>query len=115
MGLAARGAVAPLAAALRSPDSYVRGFAAWTLGNLGSVARDAVPALVQALGEPEGAPAVEAALARIGPAAAEAVPALLLDLKHKDGGRRWRAARTLGRPGPAPRPPLPGLVSGPHD
>jgi HEAT repeat protein len=115
MDLAGLGAVAQLATALRSPDSYVRGFAAWTLGNLGSAARDAVPALVQALGETEGAPTVEAALARIGPAAAEAVPALVLDLQHKDAGRRWRAARTLGRLGPAARAAVPGLVDALHD
>ena len=115
MDLAGLGAVAQLATVLRSPDSYVRGFAAWTLGNLGPAARDAVPALVQALGETEGAPTVEAALARIGPAAAEAVPALLLDLQHKDAGRRWRAARTLGRLGPAARAAVPGLVDALHD
>src|SRR6266496_4536582 len=72
--------VSSLAKALGNPDGYVRAFAAWCLGNLGPAAREAVPALVEALGPDDTANVVAAALARIGPAA----------------GGRWRAARTLG-------------------
>ncbi len=92
--------VSSLAKALGNPDGYVRAFAAWSLGNLGPDAREAVPALVEALVPDDTANVVAAALARIGPAAAEAVPALVADLRGPDSGRRWRAARTLGRIGP---------------
>ena len=92
--------VPSLSRALAHTDGYVRGFAAWSLGNLGPAAREAVPAMVEALGPDDTANVVAAALARIGPAAAEAVPALVADLRGPDPGRRWRAARTLGRIGP---------------
>jgi HEAT repeat protein len=92
--------VSSLAKALGNRDGYVRAFAAWSLGNLGPDAREAVPALVEALGPDDTANVVAAALARIGPAAAQAVPALVADLRGPDAGRRWRAARTLGRIGP---------------
>jgi HEAT repeat protein/lysophospholipase L1-like esterase len=93
--------VAALSAALARPDPYVRGFAAWALGNLEGAAVEAVPALVAALKEDDTATVVAAALARIGPGAAQAVPALVASLKDGDAGRRWRSARALGRIGPA--------------
>jgi HEAT repeat protein/lysophospholipase L1-like esterase len=93
--------VAALSAALTRPDPYVRGFAAWALGNLEGAAGEAVPALVAALNEDDTATVVAAALARIGPGAAQAVPALVASLKDADAGRRWRSARALGRIGPA--------------
>ncbi len=96
--------VSSLAKALGNSDGYVRAFAAWSLGNLGPGARDAVPALVEALGPDDTANVVAAALARIGPAADQAVPALVADLRGPDAGRRWRAARTLGRIGPLAEP-----------
>ena len=76
-------------------------FAAWTLGNMGDGARDAVPALARALAREKTNAVVSGALARIGPAAGQAVPVLLEALRSPDADRRWRAARTLGRIGPA--------------
>ena len=92
--------VSLLASALDSEDAYVRGFAAWSLGNLGPSAREAVPKLIEALQHDDTERVVATALARIGPAAAEAVPALAQALHEADAGRRWRAARALGRIGP---------------
>ena len=103
------GAVPSLVHSLGSRDDYVRGFAAWSLGNLGPAAQDAVPALVQALGVDDTASVAAAALARIGPAAAQAVPALAADLHGREAGRRWRAARTLGRIGPLAEAAVPEL------
>ncbi len=85
--------------ALASTDDYVCAFAAWSLGNLGGRARDAVAALVTALARPRTEAVVSGALARIGPAAAAAVPALVESLRSPNADRRWRAARTLGRIG----------------
>jgi lysophospholipase L1-like esterase len=94
------GDVPALVRALASTDAYVRGFAAWSLGNLQEAARDAVPALVAAINEDETSAVVAGALARIGPAAEAAVPSLAEALRSPDPGRRWRAARALGRIGP---------------
>ncbi len=90
-----------LVAALESPDDYVAAFAAWSLGNLGAAAREAVPALARALSRARTDAVVAGALARIGPAAEGAVPTLVAALRGDDADRRWRAARTLGRIGPA--------------
>ncbi len=90
-----------LLGALGSRDDYVSAFAAWTLGNMGARAREAVPALARALTREKTDAVVSGALARIGPAAGQAVPVLLEALRSPDADRRWRAARTLGRIGPA--------------
>jgi HEAT repeat protein len=109
------GAVPGLVHSLGSPDDYVRGFAAWSLGNLGPAAEGAVPALVEALGADDTASVAAAALARIGPAAAQAVPALVADLHGSEAGRRWRAARTLGRIGPLAEAAVPDLQAALRD
>jgi HEAT repeat protein len=108
-------AIPALTRALRHRDSYVRAFAAWTLGNLGPEAKDAVPALAAVLGPDDTAGVVAAALARIGPAAAQAVPALVADLHGPDAGRRWRAARTLGRIGSTAAAAVPDLQAALRD
>ena len=91
-----------LVAALDSADDYVAAFAAWSLGNLGGRgARGRCPALARALARERTDAVVAGALARIGPAAADAVPALVEALRSANADRRWRAARTLGRIGPA--------------
>jgi lysophospholipase L1-like esterase len=105
------GDVPRLVDALRSPDGYVVGFAAWTLGNLGPAAEAAVPALAVALARPETNAVVSAALARIGPAAAGAVGVLVEALGDADSDRRWRAARTLGRIGPPAAAAVPRLTA----
>jgi HEAT repeat protein len=105
----------PLVAALGSRDAYVRAFAAWTLGNMGAAAGEAVPALAARVDDPDIDVVVSAALARIGPGAPAAVPALVAALKEKDAGRRWRAARTLGRIGPGAGEAVPALVAALRD
>ncbi len=105
------GDVPGLVAALQSDDVYVRGFAAWRLGNFREEAREAVPALAAVLEQPDTHVVVSAALARIGPAATEAIPALVSALSSPEGGRRWRAARTLGRIGPGAADAVPALVT----
>jgi HEAT repeat protein len=104
------GDVPRLVAALASSDPYVATFAAWTLGNMGGKAADAVPALAHALAREKTDAVVSAALARIGPAAAAAVPVLVEELRSEDPDRRWRAARTLGRIGPASAVAVPLLT-----
>jgi len=100
-----------LAEALGNADGYVVAFAAWSLGNLGEAAQEAVPALARALSRDDTNAVVAAALARIGPAAAGAVGVLVEALKSENPDRRWRAARTLGRIGPAAEPAVPLLIS----
>jgi lysophospholipase L1-like esterase len=107
----ARGDVPRLVDALGSADPFVAAFAAWTLGNLGEAAQEAVPALAKALSREEMNAVVGAALARIGPAASGAVGVLRDDLRSDNADRRWRAARTLGRIGPAAAPAVPLLTS----
>jgi HEAT repeat protein len=45
--------VPALTEALKDPASFVRGIAAWHLGDLGPVAKDAVEALIEALNDPD--------------------------------------------------------------
>jgi lysophospholipase L1-like esterase len=106
----AAGDVPGLVAALGSADVYVAAFAAWSLGNLGTEARAAVPDLARALARDETNAVVAGALARIGPAAAAAVTALVDGLRSADADRRWRAARTLGRIGPPAASAVPSLA-----
>jgi UDP-N-acetylmuramyl pentapeptide phosphotransferase/UDP-N-acetylglucosamine-1-phosphate transferase/HEAT repeat protein/lysophospholipase L1-like esterase len=118
--LAPETALPQLAALLRGDDPYLRGFAAWTLGEMGPRAEAAVPALVDALAREEGygRGGASAALAKMGPAARSAVPALVQGLEDGDGERRWKAARTLGRIGPAAEAAVPALIarlSDPHE
>jgi HEAT repeat protein/lysophospholipase L1-like esterase len=100
-----------LIAALQSEDGFVVGFAAWSLGNLGSSAEAAVPGLAQALSRDDTNAVVSAALARIGPAAAGAVPVLVEALRSENADRRWRAARTLGRIGAHAGAAVPALAA----
>jgi HEAT repeat protein len=98
--------------ALSSSDTYVRGFAAFCLGEIGAPAASAVPALIAALRAEDGYDrgGAASALARIGPAASAAVPALLEGLRSTDGDRRWKAARILGRIGAPATEAVPDLV-----
>ena len=106
-----------LAITLQSADAYVRGYAAFSLGELGPPAAPAVPALVAALQAGDGYDrgGAASALARIGPAAAAAVPALLEGLRSSDGDRRWKAARILGRIGAPAAQAVPALVQSLRD
>ena len=101
-----------LVGVLASDDTYVRGFAAFALGELGPAAAPAVPALVAALARDDGYDrgGAGAALARVGPAASAAVPTLLDGLGSGDGDRRWKSARILGRIGPPASAAVPALI-----
>lgn len=79
-GAAAKAAVTPLTEALRDSDDYVRMYAAEALGQIGSEAAGAVPALVLVMQKDSyGTARSQAALAlgNIGPAARSAVPSLM--------------------------------------
>jgi len=94
-------AVPALAEALRDSDRFVREAAAEALAQIGPAAKDAVPALLDALHGKEDAEFVDArrkaawALCRIGPDANVALPALVKALGDKDRGVRLAAAGAL--------------------
>jgi HEAT repeat protein len=77
--------------------------AAVTLGNIGSPARAAIPALAQALGDQDFNIRMEAALAlaKIGPDYSQAAPQLERLLRDSSSGVRLRAALALWRLHPA--------------
>lgn len=96
------GALARLIPLVDSPDDDVRGFAVWSLGELGPSAAEAAPALERALRDEDRRRGVASqALAKLGPAALPAAPALVDVLRADDARRRWNAAIALGRIGPA--------------
>ena len=88
---------------LQDPDSDVRSIAAVTLGEIGSEAKDAVPALIQLLQDQDAEGFVRAnaalALREIGPEAKDAVPALIQALQDQDKYVRRDAAGALGKIG----------------
>jgi HEAT repeat protein len=92
--------------ALGSPDAYIRGFAAWTLGRAGPAAGAAAPALEKALRDPE--PGLRAlavrALGNIGRSDAAVVASLADVVAHGVGEGRWRALRALAKLGPSAAP-----------
>ena len=106
-----------LAEALGGPDSFVRGFVAWYLGEMGPAARSALPALVVAQNDPD--PGVRAlvlrSLAVVGAGAPEAIEALRKALREGTGDDRWKAARSIGKLGPAGRVAIPDLVTALRD
>ena len=93
--------------ALGDKDLGVRRSAAFSLGEMGSAAQEAIPTLIRVVQSDDDLGAQELAiraLGKIGPAAAPAVPALIEILKGKDSSRRFlrlAAIRTLGQIGPA--------------
>jgi HEAT repeat protein/lysophospholipase L1-like esterase len=107
-----------LVAALDSADEYVRGFATYALGELGSAAGErAALALAERVRAQGGAGRSGAAraLSKMGGAAKGAVPLLIVELQSEREQRRWRAARTLGRIGPDARAALPALLQALQD
>jgi HEAT repeat protein len=88
---------------LSDPDADVRVAAAEALGSFGRAAREAVPALTEALrlGTPTLRLAAVQALAGIGLPSQAAIPALATALKTPDVRVRLAAARLLGKFGPA--------------
>jgi HEAT repeat protein len=79
---------------------------------MGHKAREAAPALGEALADPEVDVRMGSAMAleSIGPDAAPAVPALVKALKDREGVVRQRAAIALGSIGPAAQGAVPALV-----
>ncbi|HZU37548.1 MAG TPA: HEAT repeat domain-containing protein, partial [Gemmataceae bacterium] len=110
---------APAVPALIKAVQARRVLAAMALGAIGPAAKDAVPALRQALADkktttdlignadpalsrlgitkPSLAGAAAAALEQIGPAAEPAIPELIATLKHPQADARYQAAHALGR------------------
>lgn len=107
-------AVAPIAHVLaHDPDPQVRFQAAGALLQMGPVAKDAVPALVRALGDPGDSTApvsfvVMMGLARVGPDVV--IPALVPALQDSNASVRQGAAFVLGQIGPAAKDAVLALV-----
>jgi HEAT repeat protein len=89
-------------ATLKSSDSLERRLAAHALGEIGPAAREAVPALIEALRDAEGFVRVwaAAALARVQPENPDAIPALVAGTREGISFVRSLAAWHLGRIGP---------------
>src|SRR5262249_34652027 len=100
---------------LRAPDVAPRREAATALFRLGPAAREAIPALIEALRhdkDPVGRRRAAEALGRIGPAAKEAVGALVEVLqKDPDDTLRYHVATALGDIGPEARAAIPALLA----
>jgi HEAT repeat protein len=102
-------AVPGLIVRLKSTEWATRGSAAGALGDLGSDAVDAVPALIEALNrDPHNTVrfGAAAALGKVGPAAKAAVPDLIKALREDTGGGVQREAAAalglIGDPGALP-------------
>jgi HEAT repeat protein len=95
---------------LHDPSPAVQAQGAYGLSLLGPEARDAVPALIEALTK-ESIVRQNAALAlgHIGPDAKDAVPALIVALGDSEWAVRRQAALALGGIGPEARAAIPEL------
>src|SRR5262249_4331019 len=104
-------AVPPLIEALKDRNYYVRTGAARALGRMGLRARQAIPALIQALKVEEVNRTFFAeALAAMGPEAKDAAPTLPETPDDKVATVRHAAARALGAIGRAAEPAKPALA-----
>jgi HEAT repeat protein len=104
-------AVRSLAGLLKDPHADFRKLSAFVLGEIGSDARPALPALIAALADSDSEVRARAShvLEEIGPEAAEAVPSLIANLQAYQTQVRYSAALALGHIGPgakAARKPL---------
>jgi HEAT repeat protein len=95
-------AIADWVAALKSSDSLERRLAAHALAEIGHTAREAVPALTEALCDSVGFVRVwaAAALARVEPENLDAIPALVAGTRDEMHFVRSLAAWHMGRLGP---------------
>jgi hypothetical protein len=102
---------------LHDPDQAVQVQGAFGLSRLGPEARDAVPALGEAVrnGEPLVRQNAALALGAIGPDARDAVPALTAALHDPEWAVRRQAALSLGKIGPDARAAVPELEKLEHD
>ena len=89
-------------AALASDDISVRRAAAWALSEMGAKAAPAVPALANALTDPEVRMPALRALEAIGPPVFQVAEKLAALLKHPDGFVRLGATLALGSMGSPP-------------
>lgn len=91
--------ISGLTARLAAADPAARAEAAWSLGDIGHEARDAVPALVEASTDPavEVRIAAVSAMERIAAFANLAVPALIAALNDSQPEVRYAAAGALGQ------------------
>ncbi|MBS1953442.1 MAG: HEAT repeat domain-containing protein [Cyanobacteria bacterium SZAS-4] len=100
---------------LTSGDQWERKSAGYHLSEMGPIAKDAVPSLIQLLQNDTFAGAKgEAcnALGHIGPDAAAAIPAVIAFLQSPDGGyERTYAASALGDIGKQPETTVPVLIT----
>jgi HEAT repeat protein/tRNA A-37 threonylcarbamoyl transferase component Bud32 len=104
-------AVQNLLQAMQDPKS--RWMAVVALGEMGSAAREAIPALVDALEDEDVAVRWDAAkaLGKMGPAAAGAVPALAAVIhQQNDAIVRQYAVAALGKIGPPAKAAVPALI-----
>ena len=106
-----------LSAELSSPDHRTRRRAAEELGELGSDAQVAVPALVELLNDPHWTVRFSCmwALKRIGTERAisalrSTVPHLIRLLRHPDRDVRWSAATAIGHVGKDAKAAVPELI-----
>lgn len=98
---------------LKVPDAEDRRHAAETLGRMGQAAREAVPALVEAVRNDSDAgmrKSAASALGQMGEAAREAIPLLIDALKDSDSEMRAQAAEALGNLGEVAREAVPALL-----
>jgi WD40 repeat protein/HEAT repeat protein len=105
--------LAVLAEALRDKEASVRQSAAFFLARVGPPARQAAPALTEALKDADPLVRVAAAEALWAVARDQAaVSALETTLASKDFNTRQLGALALGRMGPAAKPAVPALAAG---
>ncbi|MBX7168553.1 MAG: HEAT repeat domain-containing protein [Pirellulales bacterium] len=96
------------------PERGVNEAASDALGRIGEAA---IPALLEALRDPDPLVRAEAvrALARMGPEAEPALDALIAALQDGDKGVRRAAAGAIGQIGPAAKKAIPALVQALRD
>jgi len=95
--------------ALQDEDHLIAGAAAQELGELGRDARESMPALIRALGDPNDYVRQEVAKA-LGQMGADAVPTLILALKDESAGVRQAAMEALGNIGPEAMEAVPEII-----
>jgi HEAT repeat protein len=111
IGPDARDASASLLSALDDPDTYVQGVAAFSIPQVQTPAKDAVPPLTKLLRTQHVVPATRAPGEYKGEAKAALTELLvILQDESRPTEDRWNAARTIGKIGPAAIESLPVLI-----
>ena len=112
-----RGQAAALTAHMQSADEYVRHFAVWAAGQLGTAGEEAIPSLLAMLAKEDGHAAGPAAVAlrRLVPAHPQIVASLTRALGDAEAAVRVSAARSLGKLGPVAADAAPALLQAASD